>query len=38
MNIKFKKFGLSTEDIQQMRDYGFLTDKNTLKSLSKAYN
>ena len=38
MNIKFKKFGLSTEDIQQMRDYGILPDKKTLKSLSKAYN
>lgn len=38
MNIKFKKFGLSPEDIQQMRDYGILPDKKTLKSLSKAYN
>lgn len=38
MNIKFKKFGLSSEDIQQMRNYGILPDKRTLKSLSKAYN
>lgn len=38
MNIKFKKFGLSPELIQQMRNYGILPDKRTLKSLSKAYN
>ena len=38
MNIKFKKFGLSPEDIQQMRNYGILPDKRTLRSLSKAYN
>ena len=38
MNIKFKKFGLSPEDIQQMRNYGILPDKRTLKSLSKANN
>lgn len=38
MNIKFKKFGLSPEDIQLMRNYGILPDKRTLKSLSKAYN
>jgi len=38
VNIKFKKFGLSPEDIQQMKNYGILPDKRTLKSLSKAYN
>ena len=38
MNIKFKKFGLSPDDIQQMKNYGILPDKRTLQSLSRAYN
>ena len=38
VNIKFKKFGLSPDDIQQMKNYGILPDKRTLQSLSKAYN
>lgn len=38
MNIKFKKFGLSQTDVQQMREYGILTDKKTLRNLIKAYH
>ena len=38
MNIKFKKIGLSPDDIQQMKNYGILPDKRTLQSLSRAYN
>ena len=38
MNIKFKKFGLSPDDIQQMKNYGILPDKRTLQSLSRALN
>ena len=37
MNIKFKKFGLSQTDVQQMREYGILPDKKTLQNLIKAY-
>lgn len=37
MNIKFKKFGLSQTDVQQMREYGILPDKKTLRNLIKAY-
>jgi len=31
MNIKFKKFGLSQTDVQQMREYGILPDKKPYK-------
>lgn len=37
-NIKFKKFGLSQEEVQQMKSYGILPDKRTLQNLTKAYN
>ena len=37
MNIKFKKFGLSQTDVQQMREYGILPDK-TLQNLIKAHH
>lgn len=37
-NIKFKKFGLSPEEVQQMKNYGILPDKRTLQNLTKAYN
>lgn len=38
MNIKFKKFGLSQTDVQQMREYGILPDKKTLQNLIKAHH
>lgn len=38
INIKFKKFGLSQEEVQQMKNYGILPDKRTLQNLTKAYN